>query len=76
MTEHRLLEELRLADPAPIDAARPEGVWSSDVVLQVIEQRRGTMQLTQPRTQTITPTAKPPRRRLVAALAAGRPSLR
>ena len=44
MTHHELLEELRLADPAPVNAKRPEAAWSSAVVLQIIQQRSGTMQ--------------------------------
>lgn len=44
MNQRDLLEELRLADPAPINSERPEGVWSSAAVLQSIQQRRGKMQ--------------------------------
>jgi hypothetical protein len=66
MTQHWLLEELRLADPAPVDAERPEGTWSSAVVLQIIEQRSGTMETIERKTDTT-----PSRRRgwLVAAAA-------
>jgi hypothetical protein len=66
MTQHRLLEELRLADPAPVDAERPEGTWSSAVVLQIIEQRSGTMETIERKTDT-TPSRR--RRWLVAAAA-------
>jgi hypothetical protein len=44
MTHEEVLEELRLADPVPVDAQRPETAWSSAVVLQSIETRRRTMQ--------------------------------
>ncbi|MEE9472971.1 MAG: hypothetical protein V3V82_03200 [Acidimicrobiia bacterium] len=66
MTQQRLLEELRLADPAPVDAERPEATWSSAVVLQTIHQRSGTMQKIERKTEP------PPSRRrglLVAAAA-------
>ena len=66
MTQHWLLEELRLADPAPVDAERPEGTWSSAVVLQIIEQRSGTMETIERKTDT-TPSRR--RRWLVAAAA-------
>lgn len=44
MTQDKLLEELRLADPAPVDAQRPEAAWPAAVVLRAIQQRSGTMQ--------------------------------
>ena len=52
MTQQRLLEELRLADPAPVEGERPEATWSSAVVLQIIEQRSGTMQTIERKTET------------------------
>ena len=72
MTQQRLLEELRLADPAPVDAERSEAAWSSAVVLQIIEQRSGTMETIERETETQTPRPGPTRRRglLVAAAAA------
>ncbi|MBT8217190.1 MAG: hypothetical protein HKN74_07560 [Acidimicrobiia bacterium] len=67
MNEHELLEELRMADPAPTGAERPAGTWSSSVVLQTIERRSGTMQ-----TVETNKPAQPParRRRVIAAVAA------
>ena len=63
MTQHKLLEELRLADPAPVDAKRPEAAWSSAVVLQIIQQRSGTMQRIERKTEPPTPSHGPSRRR-------------
>lgn len=71
MTEQNLLEELRLADPAPVDAERPEGVWTSAVVLRQLEQRRRTMQTIKDKPDTSELTVRPKRtRKLLAAAAA------
>lgn len=54
MTEYQLLEELRLADPAPAGAERPEAAWSSAVVLQALERRSGSMQTIDRKTEAPT----------------------